>query len=86
VIALDVDSGHTLVRHARPQVLVKGGNWREQCVPEAALVRELGGLGKRAADAVAGFDQFAPAAHRRTRVAGADGAPLPGQARSGVGT
>jgi D-beta-D-heptose 7-phosphate kinase/D-beta-D-heptose 1-phosphate adenosyltransferase len=43
VIAFDADSAHALVRAARPQVFVKGGNWSADAVPEGALVRELGG-------------------------------------------
>lgn len=43
VIAFDDDVAHALVRAARPQVFVKGGNWSADEVPEAALVRALGG-------------------------------------------
>jgi D-beta-D-heptose 7-phosphate kinase/D-beta-D-heptose 1-phosphate adenosyltransferase len=43
VIAFDADSAHALVRAARPQVFVKGGNWSADAMPEGALVRELGG-------------------------------------------
>jgi D-beta-D-heptose 7-phosphate kinase/D-beta-D-heptose 1-phosphate adenosyltransferase len=86
VIAFDEDSAHALVKHARPQVFVKGGNWREACVPEAALVREFGGevrvLPTLWSDSTSSLLQRIA---ERTR-AGAEGVPLAGGGRSGVGT
>jgi D-beta-D-heptose 7-phosphate kinase / D-beta-D-heptose 1-phosphate adenosyltransferase len=43
VIAFDDDAPTALIRALRPDVLAKGGDYTEDRVPEAGLVRELGG-------------------------------------------
>jgi D-beta-D-heptose 7-phosphate kinase / D-beta-D-heptose 1-phosphate adenosyltransferase len=43
VIAFDGDTPAELVRAVRPGVLVKGGDYRVETLPEARLVAELGG-------------------------------------------
>jgi D-beta-D-heptose 7-phosphate kinase/D-beta-D-heptose 1-phosphate adenosyltransferase len=43
VVAFDSDQPLELIRALRPDVLVKGGDYTEDAVPEAELVRALGG-------------------------------------------
>ncbi len=44
VVAFDEDTPHELIRHARPDVFVKGGDYTRSTLPEASLVEELGGI------------------------------------------
>lgn len=43
LVAFDEDTPHEVIRAVRPDVVTKGGDYDEQTLPEAALVRELGG-------------------------------------------
>jgi D-beta-D-heptose 7-phosphate kinase/D-beta-D-heptose 1-phosphate adenosyltransferase len=43
LIAFDADTPVELLRAARPEVFVKGGDYRVETLPEAPLVAELGG-------------------------------------------
>jgi rfaE bifunctional protein kinase chain/domain/rfaE bifunctional protein nucleotidyltransferase chain/domain len=43
IVPFDTDQPLELIRALRPDVLVKGGDYTEETVPEAALVRSLGG-------------------------------------------
>jgi len=43
VVVFDEDDPRELLRLVRPDVYVKGGDYHPDLLPEAALVRELGG-------------------------------------------
>jgi D-beta-D-heptose 7-phosphate kinase / D-beta-D-heptose 1-phosphate adenosyltransferase len=43
VVLFDEDSPVRLIEELRPDVYVKGGDYRVELLPEAALVRRLGG-------------------------------------------
>jgi D-beta-D-heptose 7-phosphate kinase / D-beta-D-heptose 1-phosphate adenosyltransferase len=43
IVPFDTDQPLELIRALRPDVLIKGGDYTEETVPEAALVRALGG-------------------------------------------
>jgi D-beta-D-heptose 7-phosphate kinase/D-beta-D-heptose 1-phosphate adenosyltransferase len=43
IVAFDADRPDELIRALRPEVFVKGGDYTEETVPEAALVKALGG-------------------------------------------
>jgi bifunctional ADP-heptose synthase (sugar kinase/adenylyltransferase) len=43
VVVFDEDSPTALIELARPDVYVKGGDYRPDLIPEAPLVRRLGG-------------------------------------------
>jgi rfaE bifunctional protein nucleotidyltransferase chain/domain len=43
IVAFDEDQPMGVIRALRPDVLVKGGDYTEDMVPEAELVRALGG-------------------------------------------
>ncbi|MEZ4599686.1 MAG: D-glycero-beta-D-manno-heptose 1-phosphate adenylyltransferase [Syntrophotaleaceae bacterium] len=43
IVAFDEDTAHDLIRHIRPDVFVKGGDYSLETLPEAPLVQELGG-------------------------------------------
>jgi D-beta-D-heptose 7-phosphate kinase / D-beta-D-heptose 1-phosphate adenosyltransferase len=43
IVAFDEDQPLDVIRALRPDVLVKGGDYTEESVPEAPLVRALGG-------------------------------------------
>jgi D-beta-D-heptose 7-phosphate kinase/D-beta-D-heptose 1-phosphate adenosyltransferase len=43
IVAFDADQPVELIRALRPEVFVKGGDYTETAIPEAALVRALGG-------------------------------------------
>jgi D-beta-D-heptose 7-phosphate kinase/D-beta-D-heptose 1-phosphate adenosyltransferase len=43
VVVFDEDTPLALVRHLRPDVIVKGGDYREETIVGAAEVRALGG-------------------------------------------
>jgi D-beta-D-heptose 7-phosphate kinase / D-beta-D-heptose 1-phosphate adenosyltransferase len=43
LIAFGEDTPEEVIRRIRPDVFVKGGDYTEETLPEAALVRELGG-------------------------------------------
>jgi D-beta-D-heptose 7-phosphate kinase/D-beta-D-heptose 1-phosphate adenosyltransferase len=43
VVAFDTDSPRSLLRQVNPDIYVKGGDYPPEVIPEAPLVRELGG-------------------------------------------
>ena len=43
LVAFHEDSPHALIREIRPDVFVKGGDYRRDTLPEASLVEQLGG-------------------------------------------
>jgi len=43
IVPFDSDTPHDLIRRIKPDIFVKGGDYRRESLPEADLVDELGG-------------------------------------------